>query len=143
MFSVGLFNKLQEDLILQLLSGWLAQGNHIFNQSENMIQLRFLTYPHDDFEHFKCSFFVFFIHHCQSFAHRSVFGDHYICIVFRHADKISSFAKYTFKEVISLEVNDFILVLRWCLLNLEDTIFTIRWEELFLTSIYFQFVLFW
>ena len=122
---VALLDQLEEDLVFQLLTGGLTQGYHVFNQSEDIVELGLLANADQHLEHLQSSFLVLLIHQGESFGQRSVLCDQHLGVIFAHAEERGTLSEHFFEECLSVEVDDVVLVLLRGVLDLEDTVLTV------------------
>lgn len=73
MRCVALLHQLQKDFIFELLCCWLAKRYHIFNETEDIVQLCLLSNPYNNFEDLQSLVFVEIIHKGQSFVQGTIF----------------------------------------------------------------------
>jgi hypothetical protein len=124
------------------LGSRLAQGNHVFYQPEDIVQLRLFSYSHDDLEHLQCLILVKVVHEGEGLIQRPILSHEHVLVVLTETDKSSPFAKHPLEKIISVEVNDPIQQVRRGVADLEVAVLTVGREKLLLISCHFQFVLF-
>jgi hypothetical protein len=124
--SITLLHQLQENLILQLLRGRLTKGNHIFNESEDVVQLGLLANPHNDLKHLQRLIFIEIVHKSKRLVERAILRHQHVLVVLAKTDESGSLSKHPLEEIISIEVDDLIQQFLRSILNQEAAVLTIR-----------------